>query len=210
MPRAAGVMMMALLLGLAGCSTSVFESIPTGSTTDCDPAWPGLWQPVTSPGDANKPQGTLEISADCRSATSKDDAKPKPLHLTLITTNTGQYLQVHNDDGNPDCIGDGKAHCGYVLVRYEREGDTIRLYDPDHARVANIIATGRIKGFSEPPDARQMKTSEPTFRNFIAGNGRQVAKLLRQQPDLFVAEPLVILHRTDAIPTDATTPEAEH
>jgi hypothetical protein len=213
-------LLLVLLLGLGGCSTTVFESIPVGTTTDCDPAWPGRWQPVErpgdvageatgeAPGDATKPKDALEISADCRTATTKGDAKPKPMHLTLVDGKAGQFLQVHNDSGEPDCIGDGKAHCGYVLLRYERDGDTIRLYDPDHARVAAAIGKGSIKGFSERADGKQLKTSEPVHRNFIAGDAAGIAKLLRRHPELFNSEPLMELHRVAATPTPTPTDDA--
>lgn len=206
MHRLANIVLSALLLGLAGCSTTVFESIPTGTTTDCDPAWPGLWQPVDTANDATKPKDVLEISPDCRIATTKNEAKPKPMHLTLIGTRAGrQYLQIHNDDGQPDCIGGGKTHCGYVLMRYERDGDTIRLYDPDHAKVAATINKGSIKGFSERADGKELKTSEPVHRNFIAGDAGKIDKLLRQHPEIFNAQPFIVLHRVASAPPATDT-----
>ncbi len=196
------LLVLALLLGLNGCSTTVFESLPIGTTTDCDPAWPGRWLPVATAENETKPEDVAEISADCSSVITKGE--PKPFHVTLITNQTGQYLQVHNDSGEPDCIGEGKAHCGYALMRYERDGDTIRIYDPDHAKVAAAIAKGTLKGFSERPDDKQLKSSEPTYRNFIGGDGKQIDKVLRQHPDLFGAEPLVVLQRvaTAMMPAD--------
>ncbi|HWS78265.1 MAG TPA: hypothetical protein VN205_07810 [Thermomonas sp.] len=191
----------ALLLGLAGCSTTVFESLPTGATTDCDPAWPGRWQPINSSSDAIKPDGALEIAADCRSAITKGERKP--MRLTLVQAHAGQYLELHNDSGEPDCIGKDKAHCGHVLLRYEREGDTIRLYDPDHAKVAAAINGKKIQGVAERPDGNQPKGNEPTYRNFIAGDGKRIARLLDRHPEFFIREPLMVLRR---IPADATLP----
>ena len=75
------------------------------------------------------------------------------MHLTLIDNSAGQFLQIHNDDGKPDCIGVGKAHCGYVLLRYERAGDTIRLYDPDHAKVAAAIKKAASRDSASAPTA---------------------------------------------------------
>ncbi len=227
MHRMSSLLLFAALLGLGGCSTTVFESIPVGSTTDCDPAWPGRWQPVAmpgdaageAPGDATKPKDALEISADCRTATTKSENKPKPMHLTLIDSKAGQFLQVHNDNGEPDCIGGGKAHCGYVLLRYERDGDTIRLYDPDHAKVAAAIGKGSLKGFSERADGKELKTSEPVHRNLIAGDAGEIERVLRQHRELFNPEPLVVLHRATDMPpsadaaapaTDSAPPTAEH
>lgn len=185
-----------LLLGLAGCSTTVFESLPTGTATDCDPAWPGRWQPAAGADDALKPKDAVEISADCRTATTKGETKP--MRLTLVDTGKGRYLQLHNDSGEPDCIGEGKARCGAVLLRYERDGDTIRLYDADHARIAAAIKDRKVDGYTERADGKELKTSEPTFRNFVAGDGKRIAKLLRKHPDFFAGEPLMVLQRVPA------------
>ena len=210
MHRLACLGLLALLLGLAGCSTTVFESLPTGSTTDCDPAWPGRWEPVGTADDPMKPQGVVEIAADCRSATTKGETKP--VHLTLIDTGAGQYLQLHNDSGKPDCVGEGNKRCGAALLRYERDGDSMRLYDADHAWIAAAIKAKKIDGHSERADTKGMKTKEPTYNNFIAGDGKRIAKLLRQHPQLFVREPLMILRRVpagDAPTVDATPAPAQ-
>lgn len=218
MPRLSSLLLLAVLLGLGGCSTTVFESVPTGGTTDCDPAWPGYWQPVAMSDEEAKPKDVLEISTDCRTATMRSEAKPKPMHLTLIDAKAGQFLQIHNDSGEPDCIGGGKAHCGYVLLRYERDGDTIRLYDPDHAKVAGAIKQGSIKGFSERADGKELKTSEPVHRNFIAGDASKIDKVLRRHPELFNSEPLIVLHRAAnptspvdvAVPAESVPPAPGH
>ena len=202
MHRTARLALLALLLGLGGCSTTVFESLPTGTSTDCDPAWPGRWEPVGSSNDDMKPQGVVEIAADCRSATTKGETKP--VHLTLIETRTGQYLQLHNDSGKPDCVGPGNTRCGAALLRYERDGDTMRLYDADHAWIAAAIKAKKIEGTSTRPDTQGLKTKEPTYNNFIAGNPDRIAKLLRKHPQLFTREPLMVLRRVPADATSAT------
>ena len=202
MQRLACLGLLLVLLGLAGCSTTVFESLPTGTTTDCDPAWPGRWEPVASADDDMKPQGIVEIAADCRSATTKGERKP--IRLTLVDTRAGQYLQLHNDSGKPDCIGPGNTRCGAALLRYERDGDTMRLYDPDHAWIAAAIKAKKIDGYTVRPDTKGLKTKEPTYNNFIAGDGKRIARLLRKYPELFVREPLMVLRR---VPVDAASAE---
>ena len=196
MSRLACIALLALLLGLAGCSSTVFQSLPTGTTSDCDAAWPGRWEPVASANEAVKPQDAVEISADCRSATVKGEIKP--IRLTLVDTGKAQYLQLHNDSGKPDCIGEGTTRCGATLLRYKREGDTIRLYDADHAKVAAAIKSGKIEGFSERPDAGGLKSREPVYRNYIAGDGKRIARLLRKHPEYFAGEPLIVLQRAPA------------
>ena len=201
MQRLACLGLLLVLLGLAGCSTTVFESLPTGTTTDCDPAWPGRWEPVGTADDPMKPQGAVEIAADCRSTTTKGETKP--VHLTLVDTGAGQYLQLHNDSGKPDCVGDGNTRCGAALLRYERDGDTMRLYDADHAWIAAAIKAKKIDGHSERADTKGLKTKEPTYNNFVAADGKRIARLLRKHRELFNAEPLIVLQR---VPADATPP----
>jgi hypothetical protein len=188
----------AAMLGLAGCSTTVFESFPTGARTDCDPAWPGRWLSTEGEADA-KSRDAVEIAADCRSATSEGERKP--MHLTLVDTGDARYLQVHNDSEAPDCIGEGSARCGVALLRYEREGDTIRIFDADHARIAAAIESGEIEGSSEIDAAEATKaTREPVYRNFVAGDAAGIARLLRRHPDFFAGDPLLVLRRVPADP----------
>ena len=157
-----------------------------------------------------KPKDAVEFSADCRTATVKGEAKP--MRLTLIDAGKARYLQLHNDSGEPDCIGPGKTRCGAALLRYERDGDTIRVYDADHAWVAAAIKGKKIEGFSDRVDTRDMKSSEPVYRNYVAGDGKRIAKLLRKHPQFFASEPLMVLHRVaaeappEAVPTPAGEP----
>jgi len=218
--RALACMLLAALLGLAGCSSTVFQSLPSGASTDCDPAWPGRWQPVGS--DASQPKDAVEIGADCRTATVKGETKP--LHLTLVDTGKARYLQLHNDSGEPDCIGPGKSRCGAALLRYEREGDTIRIYDADHAKIAAAIKDKQIDGYTERSGMRECPASSESekidegkctpgevYRNYVAGDGKRIARLLRQHPEYFAREPLMILQRVpaDAPVAPAPTPPPE-
>ena len=200
--RLAGWVIVAML-GLAGCSTTVFESFPTGARTDCDPAWPGRWRSIEDDGGA-KPRDAVEIAADCRSATSEGERKP--MHLTLVDTGDARYLQVHNDSEAPDCIGEGSARCGVALLRYEREGDTIRIFDADHARIAAAIESGDIEGSSEmAADETAKTTRQPVYRNFVAGDAEGIARLLRRHPDFFASDPLLVLRRVPADPAPPPT-----
>src|SRR5690606_9597657 len=75
-----------LLLALSGCSMTVFESLPTGETTRCDPAWPGHWAQVKSmSGKASEgsPE-VIEIDATCSKSGKPGDTEPAP--LLLVTT----------------------------------------------------------------------------------------------------------------------------
>lgn len=195
---------------LSGCSTTVYASLPTGSMTRCDAGWPGLWN-VTGKGAnaaaATPEANTVIITTDCR--VLDKDGSSKPLNVSLLTTRDGEYLVVSNDRGTPDCVGGNYTHCGYQLLRYERDGDVIRVYFPDHARVAKAIEGGVVKGFEGPVPKQQDPNSEPTHRNFIAGNPKEVARILREHPEFFLAEPQFVLKRAPAdMPANTLAPPA--
>ena len=204
MMRTLSCLLLLALFALTGCSTTVFESLPTGATTDCDPAWPGFWRARADANtNADKPQ-TLEITADCRGIV--DEGKTKPLHLTLVTTRGGQYLVGYNDSGEPDCIGNDKTYCGRTLLRYVREDDTLRIYFPDHAKISAAIDSGRIRGFSQPQSEEASKPADQRiYRNFVAGSPSQIARILREHPEFFSDKAALVLERV-AAPTAAAAP----
>lgn len=195
---------------LTGCSTTVYESLPVGSMTRCDSGWPGLWN-VTGRGanaaSATPEANTVIITTDCRMLDK--DGSSKPLNVSLLTTRDGQYLVVSNDRGTPDCVGANYTHCGYQLLRFERDGDVMRVYFPDNARVSKAIADGVVKGYQGPVPRQQDPNSEPTYRNFIAGNSREVARILREHPEFFLTEPQFVLKRAPAdMPATSLVPPA--
>ena len=193
-----------VLFALTGCSTTVFESIPRGSMTDCDPAWPGRWKPLATSEIPSTPKDTLDISTDCRNATI--EGKTKPTNLSLIDTDRMQYLLIHNDNRSLDCIGSDGSHCGVILFRYVREGDTIKLFAPDHAKVAALIKAGKLQGFSAPLQDKGLSTSAPNYQNFIAGDPEQIRKLLHKRSELFSSKPQIVLQRMPTIETPSNQP----
>ena len=134
--------------------------------TDCDPAWPGRWKPLATSENPSTPKDTLDISTDCRNATI--EGKTKPTNLSLIDTDRMQYLLIHNDNRSLDCIGSDGSHCGVILFRYVREGDTIKLFAPDHAKVAALIKAGKLQGFSAPLQDKGLSTSAPNYQNSVS------------------------------------------
>ena len=196
-----------LLLALSGCSMTVFESLPTGETTRCDPAWPGHWAQVKSmSGKASEgsPE-VIEIDATCSKSGKPGDTEPAP--LLLVTTPDGrQYIDFMNEDGSQRCkpgakddAKDGKK-CGHMLLRYEHVGDEIRVYEVDHGKAAALIRGKKIRGETEqlalPEESDPKKDKpEPVYFNIVAGDARRVDKVLRDTPELFASEPLMVMRR---------------
>ena len=50
--RALAALLLIAMLGVSGCSTTLFESLPTGASTGCDPAGRGAGNP-SPPNRAN-------------------------------------------------------------------------------------------------------------------------------------------------------------
>jgi hypothetical protein len=141
-------------VGATGCSSTLVESLPVGKTTTCDAAWPGRWkaiQPDRKPGE----DAWLEINADCTVLTSIDKEKTEPENhkITLVSTRMGDFLWVSDPDGKPECIGPDSSHCGMELMRYARSGDEIRLYNPDHKKIHDALASHVVPGYTEDDKA---------------------------------------------------------
>jgi len=201
--NAASLLLLLLLAGLAGCSMTVFESLPAGAVTRCHPAWPGHWQRIPKDSQALPPDaGALEILPGCRSVIA--NGEEKPLDLTLIDAGGHQYLRFKPGEG-PDCAGEGRTRCGLLLFRYERNGDTISLYEADHAWVSAAIQRGDLEGYSAPIPTDEAKAESPLRRNFVAGDADRIAALLARHP-FFDNQPLVRIRRVPA-PAVTTQPQ---
>ncbi len=182
---------------LGGCSSTVFESLPEGTAVQCDPAWPGRWIPHDSDAtDAGAPQ-IMEITSDCRNIV--DAGKLKPLNVTLIRNAHGEFLDVRNDSNETDCVGENHTYCGHVLWRYQRDGDILRVYAPDHAKIAEAILQGRIGGYQSSNTGRSDSDSDRVYRNFVAGNPQRISKILQEHPEFFVDTPSIELQRAPAV-----------
>ncbi|HMB55852.1 MAG TPA: hypothetical protein VKM35_01450 [Arenimonas sp.] len=154
-------LLLALIVGSSACSTTLFESLPTGKTTTCDAAWPGRWQ-VTSPGSKTpEEKNWVEINADCTDLTFIDPEKTQhEKHaITLVTTRAGQFLRFANVGEKADCIGPQSDHCGMELMRYSRSGDEIRIYPPDHRKVHEMLAGKSLPGYTDVENDKPMSST---------------------------------------------------
>ena len=202
--NAASLLLLLLLAGLAGCSMTVFESLPAGRATHCDPAWPGHWQRLPKHDPAPPPDtAPLQILPGCRSVIA--NGEEKPLDLTLIDSGGRQYLRLKPGAG-PDCAGKGNTRCGLLLFRYDRDGDTIQLHEPDHAWVSAAIQRGDLEGYSAPIPPEEVESETPLRRNFVAGDADRIAALLAQHP-FFDDAPLLLIRRVPAPAVDAQPQE---
>ncbi|HTD28342.1 MAG TPA: hypothetical protein VK660_03040 [Xanthomonadaceae bacterium] len=229
------LLLLVAAIGLGGCSTTLVQSLPIGKTTTCDPTWPGRWKVVAPDTEHSGGHGWLEINADCTVLTFVDTEKTdrENHRLTLVSTRAGDFLATSDADGKPECIGADSSHCGQELMRYERSGDEIRLYMPDHKSVHDAIASRVVSGYTEAHSAArepaegtttsasplatdaaptvataspsETANTTPTYSNQIAGSPEQIASILRQHPEFFASTPWMILQRDRPI-TESPNP----
>lgn len=179
---------------LGGCSTTLFESLPMGATTDCDPAWVGRWKAL-DPKDENAAEAPeiSEITADCRIIGK--DGRSKLMTLSVIESRAGRFIDVRNESGKMDCLEGDDRYCGHFLVRYEVDGNRIRVYFPDHARISEAIAKGQINGYRSQQPPQRQRESTPVYYNFIAGSPEQITRILLGHPEFFETKPTLELER---------------
>ncbi len=193
-----------LLLALSGCSMTLFEALPPGTATQCAPTWPGHWVKVKSPShqttaEAEDEVEVEEIDANCSDVNKAGSGKPAP--VTLISTPDGrQYIEFMGDPGKPSCqpgqSDKERKRCGHMLLRYEDDGNAIRVFDIDHDKVASLIRKKKIRGETEQmPLPEGSKPDKPIHFNLVAGDAAQIDKLLKANPDLFLREPIMTLRR---------------
>ncbi len=210
--RPSSVLLLAVLgLGstlLSGCSTTLVQYLPQGEVTTCDAGWPGLWK-GSAPGSEAGESGWMEISANCQQLTFTDSEKTsvEKKRLTLVTAETGQYLSITDAEGKPECLGENNTDCGLPVVRYERDGDVITLYSPNHERVSRAIANDGVAGLTLTDPIKTAATAatqvaKPKYRNLITGTPEQIAQILADHPEFFDAEPWLVMTRetTDTRP----------
>ncbi len=200
--RALSCLLLLCFALLGGCSSSLFESLPAGTVTTCDPALPGHWI-VThseSASDGAIPH-PLEIAADCR--TVIDAGQPKPVQVNFVHSRAGNFLEALNDSGKLDCAGENDTYCGHFLVRYALTDRQLSLYFPDHARISEALTKGQIEGYQTPQPQDLPQGQERIYHNFIAGNPEQIARILRRHPEFFASQPTTVLERA---PPPAQTP----
>jgi hypothetical protein len=222
------IWLLALVIG--GCSRTLYESLPVGKTTTCDPAWPGRWKAEDPEHKKQIEEAWITINADCTEITStdQDGTKREDFKLELVATRAGDFLWVSDNDRKPECLESDSMHCGYSLMKYIRAGDEIRVYNPDHNKVHAAIADRSVPGHSQPlgktrPTASANDTSDAAlaenassaaatrgtgpsaqditgYNNQISGNAEQIATILEQHPEFFESEPWMILHRDNPQP----------
>lgn len=207
--------MLMLILLLAACQTTRFQSRPSGTYADCDDGWVGAWLVTKQQADdAIDSLGTLVVPAGCRPMTMHEDGKP-PEHFDDYIFSYARVGQMHllvaserqgkTGTDPADRTGAGKGYAdkkaGFVIFRYEVGPQRITVQGIDHAQVARAIVDGTQPGHTEVSNNAQSGPAPARVTlidNWIQGDGDAIAALLQRVPTLFATQPLLMLQRAPA------------
>jgi hypothetical protein len=157
---------------LSGCSTTTFESPPSGTQVACDPRLVGQWlsgewaqQGAQEPRRGHEDTEQISIlPKDCGLIRRKTGACPSDLigyRFSYLPDATGGYMVATRatpgtepatcrrmpDDESKDDSGAPQGR--YAILRYTVTPDRIAIHSVDTLRVARLIATGTLPGSIE-------------------------------------------------------------
>ncbi len=200
------------IAALAGCVS--FEFLPTTAQSGCDSALAGTWREDPSSREGS-PVGERKasewiVSRDCIIDLSRVDAADQDSNFDLSSFKVFDvygkhyiafeaYSSLRNYDKNGRFLGEWPKHRVLVL-RYELQGDTLKLWTPD-TEAARAIT---IPGVHLDKLGDQFRTDETEDNEFemtlsmqfhFSGSPSDLEKLLRDRGDLLYSQPLMLLRR---------------
>lgn len=186
------IVLMALVLGLAGCQATSFETAPLTATA-CDPALTGRWLSID---DEGKADGEVEIrvSDDCQLEVDdreKGVARQGPATALFVAEHVGEHFAwvdaawVRARFAPEVAITDGDIY----LMHWRVKSDDLWLRAPDHVAIAHKIIDGDIPG--------EVHSAEHRLRNRITG---PAAPKLLEANDFFDRDELRFRRSKDGAP----------
>ncbi|MEH6422069.1 hypothetical protein [Pseudomonas sp. CGJS7] len=169
------VLILAALALLAGCSTTAFESPPSGAQVACDPRLVGNWlsgewgeQGASAPKRGDEDTEAMSIRPkDCGLIVRSTGQCPSDLigyTFSYLPDRTGGYIiateatQATEPDScrrmdarqSEESDDDAQSLRGrYMLLRYRLGPDRIAIHAIDTPKIARMILTGKLRGSVE-------------------------------------------------------------
>lgn len=206
--------MLMLIVLLAACQVTHFESRPSGTYADCDDALVGSWLATQQQADGTiESLGTLDVPAGCSPITMDEDGTPPKrfdydfsytrvarMHL-LVGTGRDRKTSRATTGSTPAGNGDADETAGFLILRYEADQQHITAYGIDPTLVAHLIVDGKLPGHTQVAShARPGRTpaGATSIDNWIKGDGDAIAAMLQREPTLFSPQPVLMLQRAPA------------
>lgn len=181
-----------ILLLLAACTETRFESPPGEHIEACDTGWKGLWVDGTEDASASEPDElAFMVDKDCRFhliERPEKDGPPKLIHIPLnFVHDRGKHYLVVADDQLSGVVSLEPVHGvkpvpakSYFIARYELGKDRLRIFDIDSTRVAHQVLDKVLDG--------TIDSGNNELHVFVKGDRTRVLEILRKT-DLFNARP---------------------
>jgi hypothetical protein len=189
-----------LALTLAACEQTRFESLPTGTQRDCDPAWVGNWLVTDNEADSDEEPGYWVVKPDCSGYQTVEEEglseEEDEFRFRYIQQKDQSYLAVAE---RPDPKSDDQAwENAFMLIRYQFRGpDEIRLYAIDDHRLAELIVAYKIPGRTEVssggPDQKPGRRQN-SINNLVYGDSKATDAVIKRR-DAYDRKPWLLLKR---------------
>ncbi len=191
------VILIPLLIALAACVETRFESIPGDAVEACDERWKGLWVYRAGPDEREDDELAFLVDEECRFQLlerPEKDGPPKAVHIPLnfVRGNGADYVVIADDQLSP--VVDVRPVHGidpppakaFFIARYRIDGDRLEIDAIDDRRVARLVIDNELSG--------TVDRSRNELHVFVRGDRARVLEILRTQP-VFVDKPGATLER---------------
>lgn len=183
-----------LVLALAGCVETRFES-PIGDNIEtCDSRWKGLW--VGADAKDSDDDTAFYVDDECRFVVIERPEKNGPLKQTHVPVNyvhaDGKDYIVVADNALKGLVDIRPPHGvtpapdkSFFFARYRLRGDRIDLYQVDSERTANLVIAGKLGG--------TVDKTQNELHVYVHGTRAQMLDMVRSQSIFDEKNPLKLV-----------------
>jgi len=174
-----------LLLTLAACTETRFESPPGDEIVACDPAWKGLWVDASAQASAGEPDElAFLVDQECRFLMlerPEKDGPPKQIHVPVnYVHDRGKHYLVIADNQLEGVVKLDPVHGvspapekSFFIARYQIDRDRLRIYTIDAKRAAHLVIDDVLDGTGD--------SANNELHVFVRGDRAKVLDIVRNQ-----------------------------
>ena len=173
-----------LLLALAACTETRFESPPGDEIVACDPAWKGLWVDTSGQSSDEPDELAFLVDQECRFLLlerPEKDGPPKQIHVPVnFVHDRGKDYLVIADNQLDGVVKLDPVHGinpapekSFFIARYEIGRDRLRVFQIDSKRAAHLVIDDALDG--------TVDSGNNELHVFISGDRAKVLDILRRQ-----------------------------
>lgn len=187
-----------VLLALAACTETRFESPPGDEIVACDPAWKGLWVDASKNRSSDEPDElAFLVDQECRFLMlerPEKDGPPKQIHIPLnFVHDRGKHYLVVADNQLGETVKLDPVHGiepapakSFFIARYQVDHDHLRIWQVDSKRTAHLVIDDALDG--------TVDRTHNELHVFIHGDRNKVLEIVRKQT-IFEEKPAADVRR---------------